>query len=193
MQAESRVGRPRDPEVDGRILAAAFEIMSEVNFRGLRADALATRAGVPKSTIYRRWPSLAELAVDAIDTRLGPRAPQPTDDPLADISTLICTAHALLLGPGLARTLVQLAMELVEHPEASGSYRARVIAPLRDGAIEAVQRAIDAGLWRGPDATTSVDLMVGAMLYRVAWFDHVPSLDECFTLAEAVAREPLPR
>lgn len=192
MAEQSRVGRPRDPQVDARVLASAFDIMAKVGFHGLRADGLAARAGVPKSTIYRRWSSLADLAVDAIDARLGPRTPVATDDPLADLVSMVTTTHAILSQSGLARTLPQLALELVERPEAAEAYRTRVIAPLRDGAIDAVERAIAAQRWDGPDASTSVDLMIGTLLYRVTYFDHTPSLDECFEVAEIVARGPLP-
>lgn len=179
--------------MDERILTAAFAIMSESGFRGLRADGLAARADVPKSTIYRRWPSLADLAVDAVDARLGPRAPVPTDDPLADMASILVAVHTILSQPGLARTLPQLALELTERPEAAAAYRARVIAPLRDGALAAVERAVTAGLWEGPDAAASVDAMIGALLYRVTYLGLAPSLEECFDLAEAIARRPLPR
>lgn len=193
MVDQPRVGRPRDPEVDGRVLDAAFEIMAEVGFRGLRADELSARAGVPKSTIYRRWSSLADLAVDAVDSRLGPRVPVATDDPLADVAALVRATHALLLGSGLASVLPQLAAELTGRPDAAEAYRTRVIAPLRDAAIVAVDRAIAAGQWDGPDPVTSVDALMGALLYRVTYLGQRPTPDDCFALAEVIARRSLPR
>lgn len=69
----SRAGRPRDASVDVRVLRETFGLLAEKGFRGLRIDEVARRAGVPKSTIYRRWPSLVDLAVDAVDAALGPR------------------------------------------------------------------------------------------------------------------------
>lgn len=193
MDEHPRVGRPRDPEVDGRVLGAAFEIMSEVGFRGLRADALAARSGVPKSTIYRRWSSLADLAVDAVDARLGPRTPVATDDPLADVASLITLTHGILTNAGLVHTLPQLAHELIGRPDAAEAYRTRVVGPLRDGAIAAVDRAAAAGLWDGPDAATSVDLLIGMLLYRATHLGRTPSLDDCFAVADVIAGRPLPR
>ena len=67
-----RSGRPRDASVDVRVLRETFDLLAEKGFRGLRIDEVARRAGVPKSTIYRRWSSLVELAVDAVDAALGP-------------------------------------------------------------------------------------------------------------------------
>ena len=58
-----RGGRPRDITVDQRILQATTSLLAQRGFRGLRVDDVARSAGVPKSTIYRRWPSLTDLAV----------------------------------------------------------------------------------------------------------------------------------
>lgn len=188
-----RGGRPRDTTLDARILAQTFALMAEVGYRGLRIDAVATRAGVPKSTIYRRWSSLAELAVDAVDTALGERTPARTQDPLADLAAAIVRAHAYLTTPPLDAALPQLAAELTASPQAQDSYRERVIAPLRGGAIDAVARAIDAGLWAGPDAEMSVDMMIGTVAYRLTYLGHAATLEETFAIAEAVAGRRLPR
>ncbi len=189
----ARGGRPRDPSLDDRILAETFALMTEVGYRGLRIDAVAARAGVPKSTIYRRWSSLAELAVDAVDTALGERTPPCTDDPLADLAAAIVRAHSYLTTPPLDVALPQLALELTASPQAQVAYRERVIAPLRDGAVDAVARALAAGRWRGPDPQTSVDMLIGTVAYRLTYLGHVATLEETFTIAEAVAGCPLPR
>ena len=188
-----RSGRPRDASVDVRVLRETFDLLAEKGFRGLRIDEVARRAGVPKSTIYRRWSSLVELAVDAVDAALGPRMDEPGEDPLMDLSTLIARAHSYVATSPLARALPQIALELVGHPEAQAANRDRVIAPLRNSAIDAVDRARAAGQWPGPDPTTSVDMMIGTIAYRLNYLGHIASLEETFDVAEAVARRTLPR
>lgn len=188
-----RGGRPRDPSLDARILAETFALMTQVGYHGLRIDAVAERAGVPKSTIYRRWSSLAELAVDAMDTALGERHLPPTDDPLADLAAVVHVAHGYLTTPPLATALPQLAMELTASPEAQASYRERVIAPLRDAAVNAVARAAATGQWPGPDPETSVDMIIGTVAYRLTYLGQVATEEQVFEVAEAVARRPLPR
>ncbi len=54
-------------------------------------------------------------------------------------------------------------------------------------------RAAAAGRWQGPDPTTSVDMMIGAIVYRFNYLGHAADLDEAFEVAETVARRPLPR
>ncbi|WP_159624307.1 MULTISPECIES: TetR/AcrR family transcriptional regulator [unclassified Actinomyces] len=186
-------GRPRDPRIDGRILTAAARLMASGGLGALRADALATAAGVPKSTIYRRWGTLLELAVDAVDAALGPRRLPATEEPLADLATHVQRAHTILATPPLGPAVIQIAHELLGRPEAAASYRQRVIAPLRDGAIDAVSRAIKAGQWDGPEAVLSIDMVIGTVLYRLTYLGIETTLEEAFELVETIAGRPLPR
>jgi len=72
----------------------------------------------------------------------------------------------------LADVLPQIALELIGRPEAQAAYRDRVIAPLRNSAIDAVTRARAVGQWPGPDPAMSVDLMIGAVAYRLNYLGH---------------------
>ena len=188
-----RGGRPRDTTVDQRILHATTSLLAQRGFRGLRVDDVARSAGVPKSTIYRRWPSLTDLAVAAVDDALGDRETVISDDPLDDLAQIVVRTHTLLINSPLAGTLPQLALDLVNRPETARLYRERVISPLRDAAIDAVQRAIEQASWEGPDAEMSVDMMIGTGLYRHNYLGHVPTLEEAFAIADTVAGRQLPR
>jgi AcrR family transcriptional regulator len=68
-------GRPRDERTTRRILDTALELGLEVGFDGLTVEGLAERAGVGKTTIYRRWPDIWSVVVDAVldeVTRVAP-------------------------------------------------------------------------------------------------------------------------
>jgi AcrR family transcriptional regulator len=58
-------------EREHRILTVAVELLSEVGFDRLTFDAMAARAGVSKTTLYRRWPTKHELVIDAVRRRAG--------------------------------------------------------------------------------------------------------------------------
>jgi AcrR family transcriptional regulator len=47
-------------------MAVAVDIVAQDGWERLNADALAARAGAGKAGIYRRWPSMAALMVDAL-------------------------------------------------------------------------------------------------------------------------------
>ena len=110
-----------------------------------------------------------------------------------DLSQIVVRTHTLLISSPLAGTLPQLALDLVNRPETARLYRERVISPLRDAAIDAVRRAIEQASWEGPDAETSVDMMIGTGLYRHNYLGHTPTLEEAFTIADTIAGCRLPR
>jgi AcrR family transcriptional regulator len=64
------------------ILRAAYDLLGEVGYAGLRFEAVAARAKASKATIYRHWRSKAQLAVDAV------RVCHAVDDVLPDTGTL---------------------------------------------------------------------------------------------------------
>lgn len=55
-------GRPRDAEIDRRILDAARGLLAEGGYRALSFDAISQMTDIPRSMIYRRWPTRAHLA-----------------------------------------------------------------------------------------------------------------------------------
>ena len=59
-------GRPRSAEAHASILQAALALLVEEGYRGFSMEAVASRAGVGKATIYRRWHSKDELLKEAI-------------------------------------------------------------------------------------------------------------------------------
>jgi AcrR family transcriptional regulator len=55
VDAPRRRGRPRNRDLDAKILDAARSVLSDDGIRGFSLLEVARRAGVPKSTVYRRW------------------------------------------------------------------------------------------------------------------------------------------
>lgn len=70
-------GRPRNPETDQRITAAAAELMLLRGFEKMTVDDVAAKAGVGKATVYRRWPSKEDLAVAAMAQIYSTALPDP--------------------------------------------------------------------------------------------------------------------
>jgi AcrR family transcriptional regulator len=65
-------GRPRSADADESILAATLELVGEVGINGMSMDLLAERAGVSKTTIYRRWTSKEQLVLAALRGAMAP-------------------------------------------------------------------------------------------------------------------------
>ena len=62
---QSRVGG-RSARVVADVLRTTLEIIGEHGFAGLRVEDVAARAGVNKTTIYRRWPTRGDLVIAAL-------------------------------------------------------------------------------------------------------------------------------
>jgi len=59
-------GRPRDPNVDRKVLDAVVDELAAVGVRGLSVNAVAARAGVAKRSITSRWPEREALVLDGL-------------------------------------------------------------------------------------------------------------------------------
>ena len=79
--------REPDPRLERSrraVLDAALELLVETSYGELTVEAIATRSGVAKSTIYRHWPGgLADIVHDAFH-ELKPPAVVPTDGSVRD-------------------------------------------------------------------------------------------------------------
>ncbi|MGW7536775.1 TetR/AcrR family transcriptional regulator [Amycolatopsis sp. NPDC054798] len=70
------MGRPRDARRDDAIHAAVLELLTEVGYDQLSIEAVAGRAGVAKTTIYRRHRDKAALVAAAVEQRQGSAPPE---------------------------------------------------------------------------------------------------------------------
>ncbi|MFF3211710.1 TetR/AcrR family transcriptional regulator [Streptomyces sp. NPDC002886] len=61
-----RTGRPRSAAADAAILAATRDALVELGWSKLTMGDVSARAGVAKTTLYRRWSGKSELVVDAV-------------------------------------------------------------------------------------------------------------------------------
>src|ERR671934_2916213 len=75
----ARPGRKRSEESRQAILAAAAELTSEVGFAGLTIEGIAARSGTGKQTIYRWWPSKADVLLEALAEKADLHIPIPDE------------------------------------------------------------------------------------------------------------------
>ncbi|MEU1940479.1 TetR/AcrR family transcriptional regulator [Streptomyces coeruleorubidus] len=59
------------------ILGAAYQMLAETGYQGLRYDGVAARARAGKVTLYRYWPTKAELVTAAVAARPPEQVPVP--------------------------------------------------------------------------------------------------------------------
>ena len=86
MSRSAARGRPRVAARNTEILRAAADLLSEVGYDRLSIEATAVRAGVAKTTIYRRWPDKAALIAAVVEQRALTTLP---DSEPADLRTAL--------------------------------------------------------------------------------------------------------
>jgi AcrR family transcriptional regulator len=161
-------GRPRDPHLDGAVLAAAADILASDGYPGLRMAELARAAGTTKTAIYRRWPSRTAVLLDVLAERL----PEPEAFPEApdQAGSMRYTASRLaeaFADPVVRNGLTALIADGAVHPEVAAEFRRRIIEPQ----LAAAAAALDAAQAEGtaPAWLTSellADVMAGTVLQR---------------------------
>jgi AcrR family transcriptional regulator len=126
----ARPGRPRDPEVDRRIVDAALDLFGEFGWEGFTMDRVAKRAGVGKSALYRRWSNKGDLLADAM-VQIADVAAIDTGSLQNDLLVLAQQLADNYFGPR-GRTLVRLGVEAKGQPDIGATYlnavRAQVLA-----------------------------------------------------------------
>src|SRR5215472_6394505 len=70
------------------VLAATFELLSEVGLSGVSVDEVSRRCGVAKTTIYRHWPSRTALLLNVCST-LGAKPQAPDTGSFAGDLTML--------------------------------------------------------------------------------------------------------
>lgn len=160
-------GRPRSSHIHRQILEAAESLLYEGGYRNLSMEGVALRAGVAKTTVYRRWPSMNDLVADVLEAanRLWPM-PQTAGKSLAeDLAELYRNWVSGLAGGG--RSIPALIAEAVQNRAVAQLLQERFIRPRRRQAIAMVRSAVERGeLPTGTDAEDAIDMFMGRMWYR---------------------------
>lgn len=112
MNAEHRPpGRPRSEEVDRAIRVATIGLLHDEGFRGLSMADVATRAGVAKTTLYRRFPTKAHLVLGAGELEIRNAARPDTGDTREDIHIWLSAAAAYQNQTAWSKVIAALAAE----------------------------------------------------------------------------------
>ncbi|WP_042392565.1 TetR/AcrR family transcriptional regulator [Streptacidiphilus carbonis] len=127
--AAPRKGRPRSADADAAILAATREALAELGWGGVTMGDVAVRAGVAKTTLYRRWPSKNELVVDAVAVLFDELRMADLGSLRADIEAVVRQFAGLLARPESQAALLALFAEASRDPALRRRVREAIIDP----------------------------------------------------------------
>ena len=161
-------GRPRSAVADAAILEAAIETFCEQGYDGLSVEAVAARAGVAKSTIYRRYPTKIDLVMDALGCVAHAAIPtESTGDLRTDLLAIGHGYLAMLTDSYAGRSIPMMLAAKARSPELAAAHNA-VVDARRSTIAAIIQAGIDRGeLPAGTDAAIVADMLCGALFMRV--------------------------
>jgi AcrR family transcriptional regulator len=164
-----RRGRRRSEESRQAILAAAAELTSEVGYAGLTIEGIAARSGTGKQTIYRWWPSKADVLLDALAEKADLHIPLTDQGSYAaDLRKFLADTFAMTENPQLIHVLRALMADAQINAEFGERFRASFLQRRRDALGVVLDRARARGdLPPDPSPGTVIDLVFGVLWYRV--------------------------
>ncbi|QDQ96522.1 TetR/AcrR family transcriptional regulator [Tomitella fengzijianii] len=166
-----RLGPQRNPDIDAAALQAARELLAERGYNRTSIDAIATRSGVSRPAIYRRWNSKAQLIHDAVYPSVEP-GDLPPDDLIGAVSTLVAGAYRLFGAPAARAGVPGLIAETRSDPELHRRLVIDQLDPLREALGRLLDQAASTGAARpGLDADAIIDAIAGAAIFAVCLRD----------------------
>lgn len=190
-EASTRVGeqRPggRSARVRNAILDATSDLLDQVGYSGVTIDEVAMRAGVHKTTVYRRWPTKPELIAAAVGARAE------VDVPIPDTGTLVGDMRALAAavvdnigsGPGAQRSR-SIVAAAAASPELTANLHSFWADRMNASGV-VIERAVTRGELRADiDPNLIIETLVGPIWLRLLLTGEPIDSDLADRLAELV-------
>ena len=167
---DRRLGRPRDARVDAAVLQATRELLAEKGFAATTVEAIASRAGVGKATIYRRWPGKRELVLDALATLNDdfPAAPDPHWGTRELLLMALRHMNNRDTDTLAGRIMPRMMVYSVSQPDLYAEYFDRIIMPRRRWLYATLRQGIDRGELRPDlDLEMAAVALIGPVLLQI--------------------------
>lgn len=156
-------------KADERILEATRELLVEVGVHGLTVEGVAARAGVAKTTIYRRYRSKNDLALAVLLVMVREvTAVKDRGDTRAELIAFVNGAVRVLGSTLMGRVMQGIVSDLAADPELAQAFREQVVA----ARLAEVRRLVELGIERGQirpgvDVGLVHELLFGPIYYRL--------------------------
>jgi AcrR family transcriptional regulator len=180
-------GRPRDPGIDRQILDAARALLTEGGFEALSFEAISQRAGVPRSMIYRRWPTRVHVANEVAS---GGDVPLPDVIDADGLGAQVLALVRQILDRYADAAIGAAAVGVIAATHGAPALRSELLAAAETAARGSLRAIVTRGkqsgaIRRDADADALFDMIVGTLIYR-ALFSLEPAPAD---YAETVSRQ----
>ncbi|ATY98218.1 TetR/AcrR family transcriptional regulator [Streptomyces bacillaris] len=170
----ARTGRPRSTEADAAILEATRASLVDLGWSKLTMGDVATRAGVAKTTLYRRWAGKNELVVDAVAVLFDELELPDRGSLAADVRGVVLQFAALLERPETRTALMAVVAESTRDDSLRRRIRSAIVDRQKRLVLLGRERAQARGELRyeedaavaARNADLIFDVIAGAVVHR---------------------------
>jgi AcrR family transcriptional regulator len=165
-------------DITDAIRAAVIEELASTGYARMSIEAVARRAGVGKTAVYRRWPSKLHIVIDVVSAIAVQGIPVPDTGTLrGDVRALLGMIARALRNPLAAQIIPDLLAEAARTPDIARTLEVALRDTQRSLTALVIQHAVQRGeLPADTDGELALDLITGPLYWRLA-----------------VIREPLPK
>ncbi|MDG9705940.1 TetR/AcrR family transcriptional regulator [Streptomyces sp. DH37] len=173
-----RAGRPRSAAADRAILDATRSALVELGWGRLTMGDVALRAGVAKTTLYRRWANKSEMVVDAVAVLFDELSLPDRGSLRADVEGVVLSLAALLERPEARTALMAVVAEATRDEVLRARIRTAIVDRQKHLVVEGRRRAQARGELPpdppGPEGAAEADravdlifdVIAGAVVHR---------------------------
>ncbi|RNG18228.1 TetR/AcrR family transcriptional regulator [Streptomyces botrytidirepellens] len=152
------------------IRAAVLDELAEQGYGRLSMEAVAKRAGVGKSALYRRWPSKQQMVIDVASELSVAMVDLPDSGSLrGDVLAALRAVADWLTHPRFSRIIPDLIVEARRDEALAEALAVGIGAPRRARAVVLLDRAVERGeLPPDTDRELALDLLAAPVYWRIA-------------------------
>lgn len=174
----NRRGRPRSEAARGAILTAATELAAEGGPGAATIDAIARRAEVSRTTIYKWWPSAAAVVLEGLLESVRESIVRPPGSSTVEaLVHHVGALNAILADPAVGALLRNVIAAAAGDPAIQAALLDQWIEPRRGAVVTALTDSVAAGELPGDtDIEVVVDALVSPPYYRLVF--GMPPLSE---------------
>lgn len=178
-EAAGKKGRPRSEKSRKAILKAVNSLLLYTSVQDLSIEAIAKKAKVGKTTIYRWWPNKTAVVMDALMSQPGLQKPLATPSNNAEAVKMQLDKLIHLLDSKNGEIIAQLFSEAQSDSKAKEIFEKNLLSPLIDAIEYSVIKGQEKGEFRkNMDSKIVVDILCGPVFFRL--MSHSQDLDENF-------------
>ncbi|GGQ69357.1 TetR/AcrR family transcriptional regulator [Couchioplanes azureus] len=175
-------------DITAAIRNAVMNELAEVGYGRLSIEAVARRAGVGKTAVYRRWSNKLEMVLEIVSGVAERSVPMPDTGSFAsDLQLLMFVVSKALQHRIASQIIPDLMAEAARNPQIAETLQRALRTHQLTVGEQIVGQAVKRGeLPAGADPELAVDLMVGPLYWRLAVSRTPIGDDYVETLAAAV-------